>query len=310
MPKLTKEQINADLAPRNIWMKGEYKNAHAKAEFECANGHTWEAKVCNVRTRSGCPHCSKHRPLTPEIINADLAAEGRGIRLKSGFIDSMKKAVFICEQGHEWEAKPNGIRGGNGCPKCAGGEPLTAAIVMADLLAEGRGIELISPYVNSITKARFKCDQGHEWEATPGMIRSGRGCPKCADFGIWRSPIGYVYVMAYSSGLTKIGISHSPSKRLTQLRRATREAVQLIALYSFGDGTGRSTWEAEQAAHAHFAERHAGLTGFDGARELFNITPAEACDYLKAAGGKPVRKADVILDRVIRLSLGRVTQAE
>ena len=43
-----------------------------------------------------------------------------------------------------------------------------------------RGQCLSTGYVNAITRLKFKCKQGHEWEATPNNIKRGKWCPDCA----------------------------------------------------------------------------------------------------------------------------------
>ena len=45
---------------------------------------------------------------------------------------------------------------------------------------KGRGITLRS-HVQSINSgmANFRCDNGHEWRATPGQVGEGHGCPEC-----------------------------------------------------------------------------------------------------------------------------------
>lgn len=48
------------------------------------------------------------------------------------------------------------------------------------LAAQNRGGQCISDhYVNSNTKLRFRCKEGHEWLATPSKIKLGRWCPEC-----------------------------------------------------------------------------------------------------------------------------------
>ena len=38
----------------------------------------------------------------------------------------------------------------------------------------------LEEYVNATTKIKFRCSNGHEWEATPHNILNGRGCPYCS----------------------------------------------------------------------------------------------------------------------------------
>ena len=44
-----------------------------------------------------------------------------------------------------------------------------------------RGLVLIGDYINAATKTTFRCDKGHEWEASPdNVMNAGTGCPICA----------------------------------------------------------------------------------------------------------------------------------
>lgn len=45
-----------------------------------------------------------------------------------------------------------------------------------------RNIRLVGQYVRALTKTTFECAVGHQWEATPASIMSGRGCPHCPHF--------------------------------------------------------------------------------------------------------------------------------
>lgn len=47
-------------------------------------------------------------------------------------------------------------------------------------LAQQRGGECLSTgYVNTKTKMKWRCAEGHQWETTYGSIKSGRWCPHC-----------------------------------------------------------------------------------------------------------------------------------
>ena len=50
--------------------------------------------------------------------------------------------------------------------------------------AKERGGKCLSTaYGDAHTKLQWQCQEGHEWEATPGSIKSGRWCPECARAG-------------------------------------------------------------------------------------------------------------------------------
>ena len=48
-------------------------------------------------------------------------------------------------------------------------------------LAKKRGGKCLSlTYKNSVTKLKWQCAKGHQWEALPGNIKQGTWCPYCA----------------------------------------------------------------------------------------------------------------------------------
>ena len=54
---------------------------------------------------------------------------------------------------------------------------------MQALAKEKNGICLSTRYVNNQTKLRWRCAEGHEWEATPAnmkrRMKRGNWCTKC-----------------------------------------------------------------------------------------------------------------------------------
>lgn len=89
--------------------------------------HVWKAAVCD-RTSGGhgCPFCSGHRVSKESSLAAvrpDLAAEWNFPRNKGHTPDdvapgSHKKAWWLCNAGHAWQALINNRNKGSGCPHC------------------------------------------------------------------------------------------------------------------------------------------------------------------------------------------------
>ena len=99
-----------------------------------------------------------------------LARERDGQCLSTEYVNNDTKLRWKCQEGHEWEATPkNVVHGGSWCPTCAGIHPLGLAQMQA-LARERDGQCLSTEYVNSDTKLRWKCQEGHEWEATPCSV--------------------------------------------------------------------------------------------------------------------------------------------
>lgn len=102
---------------------------------------------------------------------------------------SGKKVWWKCQKGHEWQAVIGSRNNGYGCPFCSGLRVLRGVndleTVNPELCKEWnykRNIG-ISPdlfFPNSDKKVWWKCELGHEWQASIGHRNKGRGCPICA----------------------------------------------------------------------------------------------------------------------------------
>ena len=115
------------------------------------------------------------KKLTKEIVNERIA--DRGIKLIGEYENANTKTTFQCPEDHTWDATPDSVMSGSGCPHCGGLLPLTKEIVN-ERIAE-RGIKLIGEYENARTKTTFQCAEGHTWGSRPNDILNGNGCPHC-----------------------------------------------------------------------------------------------------------------------------------
>lgn len=233
--KITKDDVNNRLSCRGIVLLGEYLKCHTKATFQCNKGHTWSATPANVLYGFGCPHCSGNIPLTKQIVNERIA--DRGIMMLSEYINQKKKALFKCGQDHTWETAPSNVLYANGCPKCAtikraNKKRLTTATIR-ERLAD-REIELIGGYLHANAKTTFRCRENHTWNATPGSVLSGRGCPHCAG----RIPLTQEMVneRLKNRGITLVGeYKRVSTKSLFQCKKGhTWETTASCVIYGTG----------------------------------------------------------------------------
>ena len=184
--KLTIEQMQALAKARGgVCLSTVYVNMRTKLRWRCAEGHEWEAAPYHVKnTGTWCPHCgASAKFLTIEQMQA-LAKERGGACLSTVYVNSKTKLRWRCAEGHEWEATPNNVKNGRWCPRCgiarrASGRADTIEQMQA--LAKKRGGKCLSTvYVNQSTKLRWRCAEGHEWEATPNSVKNiGSWCPRC-----------------------------------------------------------------------------------------------------------------------------------
>jgi DNA-directed RNA polymerase subunit RPC12/RpoP len=103
---------------------------------------------------------------------------------------SGKKVWWKCSKGHEWPARISHRHRGVGCPYCSG----------RNVIRGQNDLQTVNPTVatewnfekntnlsprdvlpNSDKKVWWKCQNGHEWQATIGSRNGGRGCPFCSN---------------------------------------------------------------------------------------------------------------------------------
>lgn len=164
-----------------------YVNSTTKLRWRCAEGHEWMAVPAAVRFGAWCSACySVRRGSDPRaaILQLRRLAAGRGGKcLSPRYLGSGKKLRWMCSEGHVWEAPPESIRRQrrHWCPECARGGPPALTIKHAQTTAKTRGGACLSRGpIQSRSRLRWRCANGHEWQALFSGVRSGSWCPQCA----------------------------------------------------------------------------------------------------------------------------------
>lgn len=159
-------------------------------------GHEWQASINSRNNGSGCPLCASKTVVTGindlETINPQFALEWdydrNSISINSVTAGSSRLVWWKCEKGHEWQASPKSRSRGDGCPVCSGKKVLPGyndlATKRPDLMAEwhpimNNGLTPDAISQNSHVKVWWKCEKGHEWQASPNHRAKGRNCPYC-----------------------------------------------------------------------------------------------------------------------------------
>ena len=165
----------------------KYVNTDTKLRWRCAEGHDWKAVPSSVKLGTWCPTCNGNVRLTLKEMHA--LANGRGGKcLSTTYVNALTKLRWRCAEGHEWEAVPSSVKQGHWCRECAGNRPNTIEQMQA-LAKEHHGKCLSSKYVNAHTKLRWRCVEGHEWEAKPMNMKARvNWCTKCPRVAQRRAP--------------------------------------------------------------------------------------------------------------------------
>ena len=143
--------------------------------FRCAHGHTWATRAKNIDQGSWCPACKEESAMAllraaAKRWGGELLSEKRG--------DHRTRLEWRCAQGHRFKLSAFGIRRGHWCAKCRNFSTHDIEL-MHRIAHERRGECLSSIYLGSSGKLRWRCHEGHEWEAAPNPIINGSWCPVC-----------------------------------------------------------------------------------------------------------------------------------
>lgn len=136
------------------------------------------------------------------------------------YVNSHIPILHKCSKNHVWKARPYGILNGRGCPECA---KLNKTKSHETYVLE-TSFEVLDKYINSETKIRHKCSEGHIWLVAPNKILAGSGCPECATFSFNPNKptiLYYIKITKNDVDYYKIGITNRTVKKNVLLGRKT-----------------------------------------------------------------------------------------
>jgi hypothetical protein len=180
-PEIAKKLIGTD--PTSVTYA-----THKKLKWKCDQNHIWEARL-NVNSLSGCPYCSNLKVLKGfndlATTNPDLARELLDVDPTKIVSGSRKKYKWKCSENHIWERSASGRSSGQGCPYCSGTRVIKGktdlATVDPELATELVDADATQISRNSGKKFKWKCKQGHYFEAKVYSRKKDSGCPVCAN---------------------------------------------------------------------------------------------------------------------------------
>lgn len=236
MAKLWHPVRNGELRPTDI-TSGSRKIIW----WQCDRGHEWQAKAYIIKAGCACPYCAGKQPIEGET---DLATvhphlvkmwSPRNTLLPTEVTAaSHKKVWWVCEKGHEWEAKVDTVTlTGSGCPYCAGKRAIPGETDLATLrpdLMEQWDFEKNTLKPEAITvashdKAWWKCDLGHSWQAAvfSRTRENAAGCPYCTgrlvlpgfnDLATLKPKLAEQWYQALNGGLTPDQVTLGSNKKV------------------------------------------------------------------------------------------------
>ena len=173
-------------------------NSHKKAWWKCSKGHEWQTTIATRNKGNGCPYCANQKVLISynDLLstNPDLATEWNydkngSFRPENCSATSHRIVWWKCKKGHEWQAEIRSRNLGRGCPYCSGrcaikgeNDLMTVNPILASEwdYEMNNGLTPMDVLPNSNHKVWWKCNKGHEWQATVNHRNHGSNCPYCS----------------------------------------------------------------------------------------------------------------------------------
>lgn len=259
-PSLAKEWHpikNGTLKPSDVT-----SGSNKKVWWKCAEGHEWMAPISNRAQGKNCPYCANQKvwPGYNDLITThpQLAAEWHPT--KNGILTAAdvtsgcnQKVWWLGKCGHEWEATVNSRTGhGHGCPFCSNrkvlvgfNDLLTVAPNIAQQWHPTKNKHLTPQMVTSGSgkKVWWRCENGHEWQATVKDRVHGSQCPFCTNRKVL-------------AGYNDLMTTHS---ELTQEWHPTKNGA--LKPSDFTAGSAQKVWWQCQHGHEWQATIHSRASG-------------------------------------------------
>lgn len=172
---------------------GKYTKSNVKVKFihnneEC-NNYEFDMTPNSFLRGQRCPKCGGTKKKThSEFLEEFNDKFGNEYTVLSEYINGITKIKIIhnCDKCNNYifEATPNSLLRGSGCPKCAGNTLKSNEQFIEEIYnLVGNEYTVISNYKNTKTKIEFihnnnSCNY-HTFSMTPNSFLRGQRCPKC-----------------------------------------------------------------------------------------------------------------------------------
>jgi hypothetical protein len=193
-------------------------------------------------------------------------------------------------------------------------EKITKESINCRLITELRNIEMTGSYLGSLSQTQFRCNNGHEWQATPNKVLNYKsGCPSChhnnislinTDKFIQKlSFFGIKLIDKYVNRQTEIKVCCSNGHEWTQIagyiseckkcsgRRSRRLSTSIINERLKNDG--REIIMIDEYVNAHTSKLFRCLAGHEWNSNPNNIIRGSGCPTCSPGGFNQNKPAHV-----------------
>jgi len=198
--KTTNKDLFNQLHPeknKNLNISTISTGSHKKVWWICEKGHEWQTSVeKRSKNNNNCPICLNKKLLTGfnDVLTKDKKLANQWHpklnRLKPDKViyGSHLKIWWLCEKGHEWQAKISNRIIGTDCPFCNSkkiqineNDLKTKFPLISNQWNYKKNINLRPEQFlpGSNTRVWWVCEKGHEWRTQIIHRTRGSNCPYC-----------------------------------------------------------------------------------------------------------------------------------
>ncbi len=173
----------------NIIVKEHYIDAKTPILHKCVvHNIEWEIAPNNALQGQGCAGCKSDKirnklSKTHEQYLDELRKVNPNIEPIGQYIGANIPILHKCLiDGYEWNAQPNNMLNGYGCPKCSQRFRRTHDYYVNEVFEINPDIEVIGIFNGLRTPILHRCKiHNIEWMAYPEFILKGHGCYECGN---------------------------------------------------------------------------------------------------------------------------------
>ena len=246
-----------------------YQSAHEKVMIHCPEHGIFEQTPSAHMFGSGCKRCSGNIQKTKDsFIKEATSVHGDTYDYTLvDYISSNTPVKITCKKHGVFEQRPNThINRKQGCRLCSGfaKDDLLSFVSKANKVHDNKYDYSLVDYISSQKNVSIICKSHGMFSQRPNDHINGVGCPGCSNWGFNVTKNGFVYLLGSECGrYIKIGITHAPKRRHSQLKRATPFKFHVIECIK---GVGSLVADTERELLNQF-EPVKFATTFDGSTE-------------------------------------------
>lgn len=161
-----------------------YNGGRSRIQVECTVcGNKWSPKANGLANGCGCPECAiiASRNTHEDFIKR-LKERNDGVEILGEYVTLTTKIETRCKKcGFVWNAIPNMLMQGHGCPSCAKDALRKTHEEFVDEMKRTHpDLEVLSEYISCYENVTCRCKRcGRDFETTPDRLRCGYGCTIC-----------------------------------------------------------------------------------------------------------------------------------